>query len=384
MPTLTHPAHSGLPRLPKERFGLVLRELPIALVAVFFLALLSMRWNPALQSAAAPEIDPSAFGNPGFSRGQIIPASFTFSNSLRRNQSFAERLITMTRLEQMQSSAVPVLLASLSDPDPAVRVAAVQVLGWIKDLEAARALLTATFDPTPDVREAAIGALGELHLLQALPRLQQLQLVESNFYVQEAAYLAEQELNSKVAAELGLGPSQVKTLSVASTTGWAYAVTSKDIYAKQNGEWFHVENLPDLPTGVIATDSPGELVYAGTQAGLFKSLDGGKSWQPIPIQLPLVSSVRATALALDPLDNEKLFVALVATPPSGPVPTTSLGIYSSSDGGSTWSFLQDAPHDYVTTRLVFDPSLRGYLFGATGIGTWRYALNEPFVGFRPN
>jgi hypothetical protein len=318
-----------------------------------------------------------------FSHGRMIAHAPSVSVPLRHNQPLTERLIAMTRLEQMQSSAVPVLLASLSDPDPTIRAAGVQVLGWIKPREAAPALLKATSDPAPDVREAAIWALGELDLLQALPRLQELQVVQSNFYVQEAAYLAEQKLNSKVAADLELGPSQVQTLSVAPATGWAYAVTSKGIYAKQDGDWHLVENLPDLPTGVIATDSQGELVYAGTQAGLFKSVDAGKSWQLIPIQLSFVPSVRSTALAVDPLDSQKLFVALVAMAPSGPVPTTTtLGIYSSSDGGSTFTFLQDSPRDYVTTRLVLDSSLPGYLFGTTGIGTWRYALDGHFVGSR--
>lgn len=92
-------------------------------------------------------------------------------------------------------------------------------------------------------------------------------------------------------------------------------------------------------------------------------MDGGKSWQPIPIQLPLVSSVRSTALALDPLDSQKLFVALAAASPSGPVPTTSLGVYSSSDGGSTFIFAGFAArlyHDTVGARpfLIWLP-IRG-------------------------
>jgi hypothetical protein len=383
MPPLIQPAHLGFSRPPKSSFGFFLREIPIALVGVVFLVLLFINWNPALQSAAATD-RASTSENAGFSQGEMIARAPLVSSPFRHNQPLADRLIAMTRLEQMQSSALPVLLASLSDPDPTIRVASIQVLGWIRSREAALALERATFDPLPDVREAAIRALAELDLLQALPRLQELQVVQSNFYVQEAAYLGEQKLNAQVAAALGLGPSQIQALSVASSTGWAFAMTSNGLYAKQDGDWHPVENLPGLPTGVIITNSDGKLVYAGTLAGLFKSMDGGESWQLIPIQLPLASSVRATAVALDPLDNQKVFIALVATSPSSSVPTTSLGVYSSSDGGISWSFLQDSPRDYITTRLVLDRSLPGYLFGATGIGTWRYELDGHFVGSHPN
>jgi hypothetical protein len=379
MPTLTHPEPLAFTTIRTRGFGIFLREIPITLVAILFLILLSVQWSPALQSVAAPDKYPATPDYVPSSLGQIAGLAPLTVRSLQRNQSLSDRLIAMTRLEHMQSAAVPNLLAALNDPDPTVRVAAVQVLGWIKSREAARALLGATTDPVPDVREAAIRALGELDLLEALPRLQQLQVVQSNFYAQEAAYLAEQKLNSKVATDLGLGQSQVEALCVAPASGWAYAVTFRGLYANQDGDWRLVESLPGIPTDVIATDSQGELVYVGTPTGLFKSADGGKSWQHTLIQLPATSSFLPTALALDSSNSQRLFVALAATAPSSSVPTTSLGIYVSNDGGSTFSFLQDSPRGYITTRLVLDPSLPGYIFGVTGIGTWRYTLDGYFL-----
>jgi photosystem II stability/assembly factor-like uncharacterized protein len=68
-----------------------------------------------------------------------------------------------------------------------------------------------------------------------------------------------------------------------------------------------------------------ETVYAGThQRGVFKSTNGGASWQR-------VNPAAVRSLILDPNDRETLYVAA-----DGVENATTRGIVKSTDGGSTW------------------------------------------------
>jgi hypothetical protein len=81
-------------------------------------------------------------------------------------------------------------------------------------------------------------------------------------------------------------------------------------------------------------------------------------------------------LLVDPFDSRRVYSALAREGETEPSSNSALGIFASADGGITWSRLQDSPRDYITTRLAIDLSMPQYLFGATGVGTWRYALTE--------
>jgi photosystem II stability/assembly factor-like uncharacterized protein len=62
-----------------------------------------------------------------------------------------------------------------------------------------------------------------------------------------------------------------------------------------------------------------KVVYAGTDAGLFKSTDAGASWQSLQGAL---EGVRVETLALDPEHQQTLYAG------------TDRGVYWSTDGGS--------------------------------------------------
>ncbi len=347
----------------------IVREIGLAAATFLLLAIALMGRLPTLHSMAAPAA--SADQDDSAPRELSMPAALR--QALRDGQPLAGRLVTMTRLEQMSDSALPLLLIALSDSDQAVRLAAVQVLGWIGAPAATDGLLEVTLDPAPAVRESAIWALGEVGALRALPRLQQLQIVQSNFYVQEAAYLAEQRLNALIADQLGLGSSQVHVLAVASENDQAFAVTSRGLYTTRGGQWRRLNNLPAHPADVVAASADGKLVYVGTRGALYRSQDGGETWLEVEDILPGQPPVRVTAIAIDPADSRRVYAALVSAAPTG-LQKTPLGIYVSADSGKTWSALSGSPRDHLTTRLGLDRSMPTYLFGSTGVGTWRYTL----------
>jgi hypothetical protein len=379
MSTLQQPSLTNSLRAREGSHPPFLRELRTALTAVLFFAVISIRWASTGPQVVSAREDAYYAAYPDARRsvhavGSSLAAAAPFAAG-QHQQPLAERLIAVTRLEQVGVASVPQLVADLNSPDPNVRLLAVQVLGWLHADSATPALLKSTYDGTPDVREAAIRALGQLRQLTGLPRLQELQVAQSNFFIQQEAFVAEQELYAHVAAELGLGLAEVHTVTVARESGWAYATTSQGIYAKRDGDWLYVDTLP-APTGVVATDATGRLVFAATENGLVKSLDGGDTWQPTAIGSWLGAPATVTALVVDPRNGEQIYAALAVVSASSTIPLRSMGIYSSSNGGSFWSLLQDSLTDLITTRLALDASAPDMLFGSTGVGTWRYALHQ--------
>jgi photosystem II stability/assembly factor-like uncharacterized protein len=53
--------------------------------------------------------------------------------------------------------------------------------------------------------------------------------------------------------------------------------------------------------------------------------------------------------------------------------TTPLGIFRSTDQGTTWARIDDgkAPLDGLTTQLTIDPAMPNVLVGQTDSGAWR-------------
>ena len=80
----------------------------------------------------------------------------------------------------------------------------------------------------------------------------------------------------------------------------------------------------DYHSGVVALVidpmSPA-TVYVAESAGVFKSTDGAKTWQPATSGLP---STRISALAMDPRNSATLYAG------------TLDGVFTTTDGGQSW------------------------------------------------
>ena len=115
----------------------------------------------------------------------------------------------------------------------------------------------------------------------------------------------------------------------------------------------------DLPVILaLAADptTPGRLL-AGTDDGLFASLDGGLHWAPLG-DLPAGVAVRQ--LLRDPL-SASWYGATVAS-----------GLYRSLDSGAHWTLLAGAP-DHDHPLIAVDPRRPTALLAAfAGQGLWRW------------
>ena len=99
-------------------------------------------------------------------------------------------------------------------------------------------------------------------------------------------------------------------------------------------------------SAVVVDPANSSTIYAAA-AGLFKSVDGGASWNRLTSGLP---DGRATALAVDAGNPRVLYTAL------------GNGIFRTPDGGATWSAAQLGLPDFefrvnalaVDQRVVFE------------------------------
>lgn len=96
----------------------------------------------------------------------------------------------------------------------------------------------------------------------------------------------------------------------------------------------------------LAADPTDEhTVWAATQTGLYRSTDGGRSFELISF-----ASEPVIAVAIDPSDREKLYVS------------TETGAYKSTDGGQTW---QELPLADTVGHFAIAPSDAAIVYAGT-------------------
>jgi hypothetical protein len=91
-------------------------------------------------------------------------------------------------------------------------------------------------------------------------------------------------------------------------------------------------------------------VYAGTNQGVYKSIDAGATWTPANTGLPLAGTA---ALAMDPVTPATLYGGFDA------------GVYKSTDGGGTWTAANNGLNSSPVRAIAIDPATPSTLYAAT-------------------
>jgi photosystem II stability/assembly factor-like uncharacterized protein len=130
---------------------------------------------------------------------------------------------------------------------------------------------------------------------------------------------------------------------------------------------FDHEPVSSIGAIALAPSNP-NTVYVGTGEqclrndisfgdGVYKSLDGGKTWTNIGLR----DTQHIAAIRIDPTNPEVIFVAAIGHAFG---PNEERGVFRSLDGGKTWQKVLYVDDKTGATDLVFDPNNPNTLFAA--------------------
>ena len=172
-----------------------------------------------------------------------------------------------------------------------------------------------------------------------------------------------------------------------------YAATQRGMYRTLNGgeSWQAInrglplgsgpERLPRFfpPVGdplilhALALDPiKSSMLYLGTNRGTYKSTDSGESWTQIGDRSPYFRTV--TAFGIHPLDTSIVYAAAREK------------LFKSRDGGETWASLYTHLVDSsIITALAIDPAEPNIVYAGTSLGgVLKTSNGRTWSGTRPN
>jgi len=161
------------------------------------------------------------------------------------------------------------------------------------------------------------------------------------------------------------GPGgNVRSLAIdPAASGTLYAGTDGGIFKSVDAgvTWGPVKSgLTSFTVFALVLDpSAHENVYAGTNGGVFKSVNAGASWSA---QRTGLGKIAVLALAIDPSSPSTLYAG-----------TATAGVFKSTDGGSTWGASNNGLPQIEIRSLAVTPAPSGTIFAATSGGVYRSA-----------
>ncbi len=291
-------------------------------------------------------------------------------NQLGDEELTPSRHLAQQKLEQAGDAAVDPLIAALHSSNAALRRNSAEMLGFISSPRALVALTTALAnDSAVSVRSRAAWALGELYDLRAVSALERASVLDQNPQVRQEAAASLEALRSHLALEAGKNERITRAFAVApGQPNLVYLAEMNQILISRDGgkTWGPAAGtLPSRVDSMAVSPLNSNLIYGGTESlGLYKSTDGGATWSAAGQGLGLEPGVRLdiAAIAIDPLDPERVYVATgawVGTSQTTLVPT---GVVVSLDGGDTWQKMSMPLTKTPITRLVI---VENELYAAT-------------------
>lgn len=122
--------------------------------------------------------------------------------------------------------------------------------------------------------------------------------------------------------------------------------------SRHAGQTWELLDPPHEPARLAISPSDANTVYIATlEEGIFRTKDGGNTWEPVGSQLP-----RAATVAIAPGEPETLYTAVPAQ-----------GVFASTDGGASWTPVGEGLEGFSFTGLIaLDPHEPKRLW--TGVG----------------
>jgi len=162
-----------------------------------------------------------------------------------------------------------------------------------------------------------------------------------------------------------------------------FAATSMGVFETENGgdTWIkRMEGMIEVLMVVTVDVDPNQpqTVYAGTSGGVYKSIDGSKTWIKVnnglvpPDVLKSSRALSVVKVKIDPHHPDTVYAA------------TLKGLYKTTNGGNSWQHIAESLPDQFFSDLVLDSTHPNVLYVASRKGihksldggvTWQ-AMNE--------
>jgi len=106
-------------------------------------------------------------------------------------------------------------------------------------------------------------------------------------------------------------------------------------------------------------------VFGNAQNGVYKTTDGGKTWNILSGGLP-TGPIGRIALAISPSNSQKLYASIVKACDAKGGSASTLGVYRSNDGGLSWTFTYPgsihATYGWYLNVITVDPANENVAF----------------------
>lgn len=178
--------------------------------------------------------------------------------------------------------------------------------------------------------------------------------------------LEENRLGYELVGGLTLANGHVREL-VVGPGGQLYALTGGGLFVYNKASWQPVEALPEFPVSLLIAPAEEPRLYAGgASGGIYRSNDGGESWQTINTGVEIIpgAALRVTALAVDEQSQNSLAAATAYGIGRAIAPGH---LYRSDDGGTHW--VKIATLESQVNHLTLN---NGTILAATEKGVLRY------------
>lgn len=270
------------------------------------------------------------------------------------------RHLAQQNLEKAGQAAVDPLVSALHSPDSTLRRNSAEMLGFIASPQSLDALsATLANDPVSSVRARSAWALGELHDTRAVNALELASVLDQDIKVRREASGSLDALRSNFAANAGKNERITSAFATApGNPNQIYLAEMNHVSISRDGgkTWnLTAAAPPSRVTALAVSPSDVNQVFAGTESmGLYESTDGGTTWTAKNQGLGLDPGVRltVTAIAIDPLNSGRVYAATGEWIGTSEATLTPLGIKMSMDSGNTWQPVTMTPGSSATTRLV--------------------------------
>ncbi|MFN8456101.1 MAG: hypothetical protein U0401_15775 [Anaerolineae bacterium] len=146
-----------------------------------------------------------------------------------------------------------------------------------------------------------------------------------------------------------------------------YVLAAEGIFVTDGINWQKLKTVPEPAISMAVDPHNSRIIYAGgVSSGVYRSENGGKTWQNISEGLGLIpgASLRVTALAVDEQDSKHV---VAATAYGLGKQIAAWGVYESRRAGEGWTKIGDT--EEVVTALRVDD---GVVYATTAKGLKRY------------